>query len=371
MQRFTCDCGNVLFFENSKCLKCGRDVGYDHEGQRMLAITPGGWMRQCRNGIEYGICNWIVSSLKGEVMCPACKLNRTIPDLRNKRNMQLWAITEAAKRRLLYSMTRLGFVFPSLSENPRDGLAFDIVSTISNPDVTMGHLNGVITVNLEEADDTYRQINQQQLGESSRTLLGHFRHESAHYIWQRFVGPLMWDDPIRDALRARFGDERQDYSVALNSHYKNGAPKDWDKGYISAYATSHPWEDWAETWAHYFQVLDGLETCECLGLEVGRIALPVSHFPAEAGALPPMLPQSAEDDKEFLSWLQRWVCLSTVLNETAASIGQPPLYPFVLSVKVAQKLRLVRYLVKVWSEGTILAHSFKPRETGEPANLSS
>ena len=348
MQRFICDCGNVLFFDNSKCLRCGREVGYDLEGEVMVVIQPGGWMRRCANGIKHGVCNWVVSALKGEDLCAACKLNRTIPDLGNPRNVMLWGRMEAAKRRLVYTLLRLGFTLPSLKENAQAGLAFDIVSSFVNPEATMGHLNGVITVNLEEADDTYRQINRQQLNESSRTLLGHFRHETGHYAWQRWVGPLMWNDPLRDALRHRFGDERTDYSTALAAHYKNGARPGWEQSFISAYATSHPWEDWAETWAHYLQVLEGLETCEGLGLEVARIALKVAPFAAEAGALPPMLPHSPAADAEFLAWLQRWVCLATVLNEIASSLGQPALYPYVLSVGVAQKLRLVHHLVKLW-----------------------
>ena len=77
-----------------------------------------------------------------------------------------------------------------------------------------------------------------------------------------------------------------DYAAALSSHYQIGAPAGWEEDFITAYAASHPWEDWAETWAHYLQILDGLETCEGLGIEVQRIALPLVQFPAEAGALP-------------------------------------------------------------------------------------
>jgi len=244
-------------------------------------------------------------------------------------------------------MLRLGITLPSKVENAQAGLAFDIVSTLSNPNVTMGHLNGVITVNLEEADDTYRQINRQQLGENSRTLLGHFRHESAHYLWQRFMSELAWDDPQRLAFRERFGDEWLDYATALSTHYQRGAPVGWEQNYITGYAASHPWEDWAETWAHYLQILDGLETCESLGIQVKHIALPLVMLPGEAGTLPAMLPQNGLADGEFLAWLQRWMCLSTVLNEISHSIGEPPLYPFVISVRVAQKLRLAHHLAKV------------------------
>jgi hypothetical protein len=219
-------------------------------------------------------------------------MNRTIPDLNWGRNLMLWGRMETAKRRVLYGLLSLGIRLPSKTDNPSSGLAFDIVSTLSNPTVTTGHLNGVITVNLEEADDTYRQINRQQLGESSRTLLGHFRHESAHYLWQRYLSDLPWDDPLRLAFRERFGNEWIDYTTALNSHYQRGSQPGWEQSYITAYAASHPWEDWAETWAHYLQIVDGLETCESLGIDVRHIALPLVMLPNAAGTLPAMLPQS-------------------------------------------------------------------------------
>jgi hypothetical protein len=280
-----------------------------------------------------------------------------IPDLSAERNRMLWARMEMAKRRLIYTLLRLGIGLPSKKDDPKNGLAFDIVSTLSNPTVTTGHLNGVITVNLEEADDTYRQFNRQQLGESSRTLLGHFRHESAHYLWQRNLSELMWDDPLRLAFRERFGDEWIDYASALSTYYQNGAPGDWGQNYITAYAASHPWEDWAETWAHYLQIIDGLETCESLGIQVQFIALPLVILPVESGALPAMLPAAPAEDGEFLAWLQRWMCLSSVLNEISFSLGEPALYPFVISVKAAQKLRLAHHYAQVWGLGG--------RKTGE------
>ena len=348
MRRFPCECGNTLFFGSSRCLHCKRDVGFDTERQAMTAIRPGGPMRLCENGTRHAVCNWVVPFLGGKRLCDACKLNRTIPDLRDARNVMLWGRMELAKRRLLYTLLSLGMKLPSKTENPKAGLAFDIVSTVSNPSVTTGHLNGVITVNLEEADDTYRQIHRQQLGENSRTLLGHFRHESGHYAWQRWLTDLPWEHPHRIAFRERFGNEWTDYAAALESHYRHGAPKGWEQAYITPYAASHPWEDWAETWAHFLQISEGLETCGDLGIEVPRIALPVVPFPAEAGALPASLAQSAEPDAAFLLWLQRWISLSTALNEISMSLGEPALYPFVISVRVAQKLRLIHHLAGVW-----------------------
>ena len=348
MQRFNCDCGNVLFFGSSKCLKCDGKVGYDPLGGAMVRLRPGGTMKLCDNGTKHGVCNWLLPADASEVLCVACRMNRTIPDLGTDRNRMLWGRMEMAKRRLMYTLLRLGITLPSKVDDPKAGLAFDIVSTVANPTVTTGHLNGVITVNLEEADDTYRQINRQQLGENSRTLLGHFRHESAHYFWQRCLSELAWDDPQRLAFRARFGDEWLDYAAALSTHYQKGAPVGWEQNFITGYAASHPWEDWAETWAHYLEIVDGLETCESMGIQVQHLALALVMLPGEAGTLPSMLPQAGMAEGEFLAWLQRWMCVSTVLNEISQSMGEPALYPFVISTRVAQKLRLAHHFATVW-----------------------
>ena len=352
MQKFTCDCdcGNVLFFGSSRCLRCLGNVGYDPQQRVMVKLRPDGPMKRCANGLKHGVCNWVVPTESKEILCMACQMNRIIPDLSSGRNLVLWGRMEMAKRRLIYTLLKLGITLPSKASNPKYGLAFDIVSTLSNPTVTMGHLNGIITVNLEEADDTYRQFNRQQLGENSRTLLGHFRHESAHYLWQRHLSELSWDNPMRLAFRERFGDEWQDYSAALSKHYKNGAPTGWEQNYITAYAASHPWEDWAETWAHYLQIEDGLETCEGMGIDVKHLALPLVILPVEAGFLPTMLVSTLEEEGAFLAWLQRWMCVSTVLNEISHSLGEPALYPFVINVRVAQKLRLAHYYAKVWGD---------------------
>jgi hypothetical protein len=348
MQRFTCDCGNVLFFGSSKCLKCGSKVGYEPGAAEMVRLSAGTEMKLCENGLKHGVCNWLMPADAKSTLCVACRMNRTIPDLRIGRNLMLWGRMEMAKRRLIYTLLHLGLPLPAKAENPKTGLAFDIVSTLSNPSVTTGHLNGVITVNLEEADDTYRQINRQQLGENSRTLLGHFRHESAHYLWQRCLSELTWDDPLRLAFRERFGDEWLDYSAALSAHYERPATVGWEQNFITAYAAAHPWEDWAETWAHYLQIVDGLETCESLGIHVKHLALPLVMLPAAAGTLPPMLPQCGIADGYFLARLQRWMCLSTVLNEISHSMGEQSLYPFVISVRVAQKLRLAHHYATIW-----------------------
>jgi len=348
MRHFTCECGSTLFFPNSRCLACGRETGYDPGSGEMVEVAAGSSFRRCENGLLYGVCNWVVPRVSSDPLCRSCCMNRIIPDLGSERNLRLWAKTEEAKRRLVVSLLRMGITLPSPSEDAYSALRFNLLSTTANPEVTTGYLQGVITVNLEEADDTYRQINRQNLGEASRTLTGHFRHESAHYFWHRFLSALAWDDPLRVAFRERFGEEWLDYAAALQRHYEQGAPLGWEERYISAYATSHPWEDWAETWAHYLQIIDGLETAECLGIASRHLALPLETLPDEAGELPASLPQSRVDDGRFLALLQRWLCLSTVLNEVSLSLGESPLYPFVISTAVARKLRLADHFATVW-----------------------
>lgn len=342
MKSFQCTCGNALYFESSRCLACGIDVGY--EPVQGIIRRLGKNHRLCGNGQRYAACNWLVPASSGEAFCISCRLNRTIPDLGNALNRQHWSLMEAAKRRLLHTLIGFHISLPTLAEDPLNGLAFDIVSTRLDPAATTGHLSGVITVSLEEADDTWRQINRQQLGEASRTLLGHFRHESGHYLWYRCLSRLEWDHPWRMAFREIFGNEALPYSEGLSRHYQCGPPSDWQQNYISAYAASHPWEDWAETWAHYLQMVDGIETCEELGIRGGETLPAFDACPLPTG----LQPATNQDDADFHALLQRWISLATTLNEISRSFGAPFLYPYVISPAVARKLRLAHHFASVW-----------------------
>jgi len=346
VKHFKCYCGNTLFFENSRCLQCGAETGYDPAGGSMVPLKSRGGLRRCRNGVEHQVCNWLVPANGATPWCAACRLNRTIPNLSQPGNLALWARLEAAKRRLIYTLFELGLTIPALVENDQAGLAFDFLRTVSFQPVTTGYLQGVITVNLEEADDALREQRRQELGEPSRTLLGHFRHEIGHYFYEQWLGVLWPDNPRSVAFRELFGDATANYGDALWWHYQQGPRPGWEGAFISAYASMHPWEDWSETWSHYLQIFDGLETCASLGLDLSGSALAIPRFPPEAGRLPQALDNGGRGDAEFLLWLGRWARLSPVLNEISASLGQPALYPFVLSVPVARKLRLVHYLVR-------------------------
>lgn len=346
MRRFTCDCGNILFFENTQCLQCGCEVGYSPAAGRMVVLAEDSALRRCANGVQYGVCNWLVTDA-GNDLCRACRLNQVIPDMAAPGNLELWAKMEVAKRRVVGSLLGLGLALPSKQQDPVGGIGFEFLRSQPGAPVTTGHQNGVITVNIEEADDVARERNRRSLHEPSRTLLGHLRHETGHYVWDRWIGSLAPGNFRRLAFLELFGDESADYAAAMERYYREGPAEGWVDRFISGYATMHPWEDWAECWAHYLHILDAMETSESFGLDTKAGFMPVTRFPAEAGTLPAVLGVEATDpaNQAFLAWLHQWARLSTVLNEISASLGQPAgLYPFVLSIPVARKMRFIHHL---------------------------
>ena len=212
---YQCACGNPVYFDSSLCLACGSALGFDPLADRIL---PAANSRLCSNGIRYNVCNWLIPPDSPDDLCLACRLNRTIPDLTRPGNLPLWSRIEAAKRRALRSLVNMGLPLRTLAEDPDAGLAFDIVSHIADPAISTGYLAGVITINLEEADDVHRRISQQQLGESSRTLLGHFHHECGHYVWELAFAPWPLDHPIR----ARYGPRSGRSRTSLNHRVHSG-----------------------------------------------------------------------------------------------------------------------------------------------------
>ncbi|TJW38205.1 MAG: hypothetical protein E5W83_32695, partial [Mesorhizobium sp.] len=258
MKLFDCPhCGHRLYFENARCLNCASLVLYD-PGQARFTLSGTDGVFQCTNADECA-CNWTAEP--GQAFCRACVLNQLIPDLSVYDNRLRWARVEAAKKRAIYSLLAFGLpVAPKQNPGDEAGLAFDFLADPigggpGGERILTGHDNGLITLNVAEADSAEREKRRVEMGENYRTLLGHFRHEFGHYYWDR----LIRDDPQRlSAFRALFGDDRADYEQALKAYYANGAVPDWQTGHISAYATSHPWEDWAETWAHHLHITDTL-----------------------------------------------------------------------------------------------------------------
>ncbi len=295
---FGCRCSRAVFFRNSQCLSCDTPLGYEPKSGRIFAIEAAGardlWRvigpnvpdsitglyRRCSNLNTAAACNWLIPADDTNPLCVACRLNRTIPDLSVRENGVLWGRLEEAKRRVVSSLIALELPVKSrVSEDPERGLAFDFLQSLpQGPRVITGHDNGVITINLEEADPVKRETMRTSMREPYRTLVGHFRHEVGHYYWGLLVGKTSWQAGFREL----FGDERKDYAGALQRHYATGAASDWQEHYISAYASMHPWEDWAETWAHYMHMVDTLSTALSFGMKPDQIALPFEPFGSEA-----------------------------------------------------------------------------------------
>lgn len=345
MKAFTCqNCHHTVVFENTICLNCDHNLGYIAAQDRMASVEPdgAGWRthdaaperyRFCKNWEIRG-CNWFVEFDADEQYCEACRHNRTIPDISDPLKLADWQKIEIAKRRLLYSLIKLGLPHPAAADGDAEPLIFDFLEPEQARPVFTGHDNGVITVSLAEADDATREKRRQEMGEPYRTLLGHFRHEIGHYYWDRLVR----DRAAISQFRSLFGDERADYQASLKRHYEAGAPADWRERFISAYASSHPWEDFAETFAHYLHIVDTLETGRAAGLTLRRTDGKASSITLDPYRFPPLS-----------QMLDHWLDLAFALNNIARAMGQADLYPFVISPSVSQKLDFIQTVIA--SEG--------------------
>ena len=346
MKAFHCDsCGNLVFFENTSCLRCQHQLGFvpdvidlcalESAGEQLLRPLSGVANRRrfrlCQNGTQYNVCNWLVAEEDPNSLCQGCRLNLMIPDLTVDGNLQRWHKLEMAKRRVIYTCLR--FQLPMEEEGSRVPLQFKFVADPpGGPPILTGHANGVITINIAEADDAERERRREQFHEPFRTIVGHLRHELAHYYWDRLVA----DTPHLERFRELFGDERIDYASALNQHYANGPMPDWQASYVSAYATSHPWEDWAETWAHYFHITDALETAGSFGLSLNPRHPQAATMRAEPKKL---------QNSHFDELIENWIPLTHALNELNRGMGLSDLYPFVLMGNALEKLRFVHELI--------------------------
>lgn len=352
MTPFRCTrCGNTVYFENTDCGQCGAVLGFVPGTRRMtsfefdqnadadaspawLRLGPEGSdgfrLRPCANRIDHGVCNWMLDDGDTRSLCLSCRLTQLIPSLDNPANLQHWAAIERAKRRLMFSLLGIGLA-PRLKGTGADedtrGLVFHLLENLpGGPAVITGHEDGVITLNIAEADDVFREAARVSMHEPTRTLLGHLRHEVSHYLEWRHIEST----PAIERCRETFGDERVDYSAALQTHYTQGAPANWPGQYVSAYASCHPYEDWAETCAHYLLVIDALQTASAWGLQLDG---PASTRAADADA--PGLPVAH-------LVLEHWLPLAQFLNAMNRSLGQPDAYPFLLPPQVLAKMNLVQ-----------------------------
>ena len=349
-----CQCGRPIFFRNSQCLACGAVLGYEPDLAEVGALGPGPavgeWRlagekaaspiyRRCANLDTPAGCNWLVPAEHPSDLCVSCRLNRTIPNLSDPDNGRYWRGIENAKRRLVAQLLSVGLPVKSkIEEDPERGVMFDFLrSPPEGPRVMTSHGNGLITLNVEEADDSVRERIRHDLHEPYRTLLGHFRHEIGHYYWDRLVAGTPW----HGKFRTLFGDEREDYAAALRKNYESGPPHDWPDRHISAYASVHPWEDWAECFAHYLHLVDSLDTALGFGLSGDDIEWEVEPFKLED-----LYDPADRDAKRVLSLVNAWLELVTALNEMARSMGQHDFYPFVMSRPVLRKLHFIQLVVK-------------------------
>ncbi len=344
MRSFHCQvCGQLVFFENTECLNCGTPLGFAPDGDELVPLAEPGY-RRCAN-VGLAGCNWLVAGDDPGDLCESCRLTRTRPYDADTSAAEAFIAAEAAKRRLVFQLHELGLPIVSRTEDPGDGLAFDLLSSRDQP-VCTGHEDGLITLDLSESDDSHRERVRRELGEPYRTVLGHLRHEIGHYYWPRLVA----QSGHVEAFRALFGDERADYAQALEEHYRPAPPTVWDDAYVSWYATMHPSEDWAETFAHYLHIRDTLQTADAFGIEVSG---PGASVLAEA------TPDAGGGGFEAL--LDAWLPLSYALNAVNRSMGKDDLYPFVLSPAVVEKLGFVHELVGQAARVSGAPGSFTPR----------
>ena len=345
MRSFSCAvCGRLLVFENTVCMHCGTRVGYESLVRQVVPLPADGSAVPCGNAV-LAACNWLVDATLGPgALCPCCRLTRTRPANDDADGLAAFARTEAAKRRLHYQLVDLGLPVVAKVDDDARGLAFDLLSSAVTP-VTTGHADGVVTIDLAEGHDAHREARRVELAEPYRTLLGHVRHEVGHYYWVVLVqgNGLVPTAGALDRFRRLFGDERADYGAALDRHYAASPAPGWNDTHVSAYATAHPWEDWAETFAHYLHIRDTLQTAGAYGmvvtgpdetLEDGAqlVAVPSEH-------------DAAASSRPFRDILATWLPLTYALNAVNRSMGADDLYPFVISPPVVDKLAFVHEVV--------------------------
>jgi hypothetical protein len=336
MRKLTCArCGQRVFFENTRCESCSAALGFVPMELTMAAfeVAAGGeWQRHgvgdsaesaqwpCANYLNEQVCNWMVPAGSEETLCLSCRSTEMLPPLDVAPNRERWAALEQAKRRLFYGLLAMGL--------PLDGLSFRFLADLPDgaPEAhpLTGHNHGVVTINVAEADDSTREATRAQMNESYRTLLGHFRHEAGHFYWEKLIDGTSW----LEEFRQQFGDEQSDYQQALQQHY-NAPVVDWWQRFISAYASSHPWEDWAECWAHYMHLHDGLETAAAWGLRLAGVE-----------------PQPLDPDEPLQRPLiEEWLPVSQFVNAMDRSLGTADSYPFVVPPPVVEKLQFIHRVI--------------------------
>ncbi len=365
MRTFRClSCDRPINFDDGTCPHCGAVLGFIPGPGRLvslLACDDGTWRvtpdapwdyhpgvlerlfgarsrvvepedsgeRYCRcaNGAQYGNCNWLVPADSDEPWCPACRTSRTIPNLARPGNLELWTRLERAKRRALFDLMRLGLKFQDRHADPEQGLAFDFLSSLdADPGqaVVTGHANGLITIAIDLLG-TAGAGGGGGTGAGNGEPVGEFRHLIGYYYWDR----LIRDADRFDDFRALFGDERLDYAAAQGQYQRQGAPADWADRHVSAGASSHPWEDWAETWTLCLRIMDVLETTALIGGGADATYVTLGGGVADFPAL-----------------LEKWLPTAVALNDLDRNLGRPAVLPARLSPTATDKLAFVHRTIR-------------------------
>jgi hypothetical protein len=322
-----CPCGNRLFPGNSACTACGSLVGWcDACCQQSVLVGEGNEhcsrcncrVALCPNRRDFDVCTSFVPIERDAQLCSLCQTSILVPDKSDADAVRLWRLAEAAKRRLLFELDRVGLDSAWREQAP--ALRFKFPVDQPDKQFVTGHAEGVITINLKEADSVHREAERLRMGEPQRTLIGHLRHEFGHYLDLRASRDAAWLGQ-RTSL---FGDaEVVDYPSALERHYEQGPPADWPDHYISPYAASHPWEDFAETAAFYLDMRAVLDTLA----EWDYLDDPVST--------------------DFETALHQFESTAIVLNEVNRTMGLVDLVPQVVPPAVVEKLRLIDAAIRV------------------------
>lgn len=303
-------CGNEVFFDSIECVRCRTGLAVEIRGRGALSVLDASTTTPCARRSVWS-CNWPAEPGAFDQLCASCRLV----------DPNIWAHDprmvpfQTAQRRALYQLAELGV--PWRDVDP--ALRFVYLSKTADPDATIGHRGGEITLDIDEADPAYGERIRANLGEHYRTPLGHLRHELGHFVWLTMVA----NDPDRlAAFRERFGDERDDYAAALERHYQRVDDLSWRDRHVSFYASAHPWEDFAESWAQVMHVHDVVETGAAWG---------VVHAPA--------------DPADARAWLGTSVTASVAANELARAMGMRDLYPFALTEGARTKVEFCWRLV--------------------------
>lgn len=361
MKRFSCErCDARVFFENTECESCKAQLGFlpeqltmgsfetpagssDGQLQRLAPVAAPAY-RRCANHVAPVACNWMVSNVDADPLCVSCRTTEVFPALGKPENGAHWSRIEAAKRRMTYGLLSLGLPIPNKQVDPQNGVAFHFLEeTDPRKKVLTGHDDGLITLNIAEADDARREEVRTRMHEPYRTLLGHFRHEIGHYYWDRLIADTIW----LERFRRLFGDERADYGEALKRHYESPVA-DWPDHFISVYASSHPWEDWAECWAHYMHLWDGLETAAAWGLRLDS---------AVPGAPPVTAAPIGSAEESFKNRvISDWLPISQFSNAMSRAMGGHDTYPFVMPDPVLDKLEFIHEVIAASVRGDYAAN---------------